>query len=104
MAGLDPARTALELHRQVRALQPWPGTELDCSGGTLKVCGVGAIRPGLEAPGTLRWSREGAWLTAGDGQALELTHLQRPGRPVQPAAQALQPWGGSGLTLTRKRA
>lgn len=98
MAPLDPARPAEALHRQVRALQPWPGTELRAFDTVLKVCGVGALRPCGQAPGTLRWAKGGAWLTAGDGQALELTRLQRPGKPVQPALQALQPWGSEGST------
>jgi methionyl-tRNA formyltransferase len=38
----------------------------------------------------------GAFLACGDGQALELTALQRAGKPVQPALQALQPWGAHG--------
>ena len=96
MARLDPARPGAELHRRVRALQPWPGTELELDGTVLKVCGVGGLRPDPGAPGTLAWSRQGAWLTAGDGTALELTALQRPGKPIQPAPQALQPWGGGG--------
>jgi methionyl-tRNA formyltransferase len=104
MAPLDTALGALELHRQVRALQPWPGTELSLDGTTLKVCGVGGLRPDGAPCGTLAWNREGAWLTAGDGQALELTLLQRPGKPVQPAAQALQPWGAAGAALTPRRA
>jgi len=104
MSPLDPARPAAELHRQVRALQPWPGTELTVADTLVKVCGVGALRPDPSPPGTLAWTREGAWLTAGDGQALELTLLQRPGKPVQPGPQALQPWGAAGsraLTLRR---
>ena len=104
MAPLDPGAPALVLHRQVRALQPWPGTELALDGTTLKVCGVGGLRPDPAGAGTLRWSREGAWLTAGDGMALELTLLQRPGKPVQPAAQALQPWGATGTALIPRRA
>jgi methionyl-tRNA formyltransferase len=102
MARLDPSEPAGALHRRVRALQPWPGTELLVDGQPLKVCAVGRIRPGSpaagapEAAGTLTWDRGGAWLTAGDGQALELTRLQRPGKPVQPALQALQPWGPEG--------
>jgi len=103
LAALDPAREALALHRQVRALHPWPGTDLDVHGTTLKVCGVGGIRPDPAAPGTLRWSREGAWLTAGDSSALELTLLQRPGKPVQPAPQALQPWGAAGTAAVTPR-
>jgi methionyl-tRNA formyltransferase len=97
MGRLDPRESALRLHRQIRALQPWPGTELFVKEGlTLKVCGTGALRADPNPPGTLAWSREGAWLTAGDGQALELTLLQRPGKPIQPAPQALQPLGVSG--------
>lgn len=98
MALLDPTRPALELHRQVRALQPWPGTEIHLGETLLKVCGVGDLRPSAHAPGTLSWDHQGAWLTAGDGQALELTHLQRPGKPIQQAPQALQPWGPKGQT------
>jgi methionyl-tRNA formyltransferase len=105
MAVLDPERPAAQLHRQVRALQPWPGTELAVRGSLVKVCGVGVLRPDPgSAPGTLAWDRQGAWLTAGDGQALELTLLQRPGKPVQPAPQALQPWGAAGHEVTPRRA
>jgi methionyl-tRNA formyltransferase len=99
MAALDPRRPAAELHRQVRALLPWPGTELVVRDTLVKVCGVGELRPDPGRPGTLAWSRAGAWLTAGDGTALELTLLQRPGKPVQPAAQALQPWGATGTLV-----
>jgi methionyl-tRNA formyltransferase len=100
MAPLDPRRPAAELHRQVRALQPWPGTELTVQGTQVKVCAVGGLRPDEGRPGTLAWTRQGAWLTAGDGTALELTLLQRPGKPIQPAPQALQPWGATGTLPT----
>jgi len=96
MSILDPRAPDLELHRRVRALQPWPGSGLTVNGAQLQVCGVGALRPDPHPAGTLVWSRDGAWLSAGDGFALELTLLQRPGKPVQPAPQALQPWGASG--------
>ena len=97
MARLDASRPALELHRQIRALQPWPGAELLLQDQLLKVIAVGPLRSSGDEPGTLRWDKAGAWLTAGDGQALELTRLQRPGKGVQSALQALQPWGGSGV-------
>lgn len=99
MARLDGTRPALALHRQVRALQPWPAAELTLGDQTLKVLGVGGLKASGDAPGTLRWGKAGAWLTAGDGQALELTKLQRPGKPVQPALQALQPFGAEGLRV-----
>jgi len=102
MAPLDPTLPALRLHRQVRGLHPWPGAELSFRDTTLKVCAVGNLRPDGAPAGTLAWNRDGAWLTAGDGTALELTLLQRPGKPVQPAAQALQPWGASGSGPTRR--
>lgn len=96
MSAVDCSRPALALHRQVRALQPWPGVELPAGELPLKVLAVGALRPSGDPPGTLAWGREGAWLTAGDGQALELVTLQRPGKPAQGALQALQPLGGTG--------
>ncbi|HXC16421.1 MAG TPA: methionyl-tRNA formyltransferase [Holophagaceae bacterium] len=96
MARLDALRPALELHRRVRALQPWPGAELGLEDGTLKVLAVGALRAMDDAPGTLRWSKDGAWLACGDGHALELLRLQRAGKPAQPALQALQPFGAQG--------
>jgi methionyl-tRNA formyltransferase len=100
MSALDPTQPAEALHRRVRALQPWPGTEVRAFDTPIKVCGVGGIRTCGQTSGTLRWSKAGAWLTAGDGRALELTHLQRPGKPVQPALQALQPWGAEGQVQT----
>lgn len=96
MARLDPDLPAAAIHRQVRALQPWPGTELSLDGVAVKVCGVGAIGPTEDPAAVLRWDRRGARLACGDGQAVELTILQRPGKPVQPALQALQPFGASG--------
>ncbi|MBL0311933.1 MAG: methionyl-tRNA formyltransferase [Holophagaceae bacterium] len=97
MARLELSSPALELHRRIRAMQPWPGTELRVENQALKVIGVGSLKASSDTPGALRWDKAGAWLTAGDGQALELTQLQRPGKAVQPALQALQPWGQSGV-------
>lgn len=97
MARLELSKPALELHRLIRALQPWPGAEVRLEAQSLKVIAVGSLKSSSDAPGTLRWDKAGAWLTAGDGQALELTHLQRPGKAAQPALQALQPWGASGV-------
>lgn len=99
MARLNAAEPGLSLHRRIRALQPWPGAELLLEGQVLKVIGVGALKPSGAPAGTLAWDKTGAWLTGGDGTSLELTSLQRPGKPVQPAPQALQPMGGRGAVL-----
>jgi methionyl-tRNA formyltransferase len=98
MGRLDWRRPAADLHRQVRALWPWPGSELELEGQPLKVCGVGGLRACYRDPGQLVWNKEGAWLSTADG-ALELTQLQRPGKPVQPSLQALQPYGASGSRM-----
>ena len=101
MARLDALRPTLELHRRVRALQPWPGAELVLDEGILKMLAVGAIRATEDAPGILRWGKNGAWLACGDGNALELLRLQRAGKPAQPALQALQPFGAQGVLKIR---
>lgn len=97
MAHLDPSRPALELHRRVRGLQPWPGVELHVGEQVLKVIQVGSLKPSDLGPGTLSWDNGGVWLTCGDGQALAFTRMQRPGKPAQSALQAIQPWGGKGM-------
>ena len=100
MAKLDPSEPALALHRRIRGLQPWPGAELSTEQGVLKVGAAGGMRASADAPGALRWDKAGAWLACGDGQAIELTRLQRPGKPMQPALQALQLFGASGSLKT----
>jgi methionyl-tRNA formyltransferase len=96
MARLDLSKGAPELHRQIRALQPWPGAEVQLGDTTIKILEVGGISPSGASPGSLQWDNRGARLTVPGGSAIELVALQRPGRPAQPARQALQPWGGRG--------
>jgi methionyl-tRNA formyltransferase len=57
---LDPDRPAAELERQVRALQPWPGTFVDTDAGRIKVLRASvapvigtssAAQPGTFGPG-----------------------------------------------------
>lgn len=96
-AMLLPQQKALDIHRQVRALQPWPSVEFDLDLETLKIRSVGLIKPSELPSGTITWSHaEGAWLTGGDGNAVEIVSLQRPGKGIQGALQALQPWGHQG--------
>jgi methionyl-tRNA formyltransferase len=40
---LDPGRPALELERQVRAYQPWPGSFIELDGARLKVWSAGVL-------------------------------------------------------------
>jgi methionyl-tRNA formyltransferase len=42
---LDPERPAVELERQVRALQPWPGTYVETEAGRIKILRAGVVPP-----------------------------------------------------------
>ena len=86
--ALDWAHPAGALDRQVRALNPWPGTWCHLDGAVLKVLaaepfsGSGA---GSGPPGTVL---EGLTVACGDG-ALRLLRVQRPGRAPMDAAAFL---------------
>jgi len=83
---LDFSEDSLALDRQIRALNPWPGTFCRLGDDVLKVL---AARPadGRGAPGTVLDDA----LTVACGQgALRLTRVQLPGRSVQPAKEFLR--------------
>ena len=96
MAKLDLTKDSITLHRQIRALQPWPGAEMQIDGSTIKIISVGEIAPSDSHPGTLRWGKGGAWLTVGGNKAIELLALKREGKPPMPSNQALQHFGKCG--------
>jgi methionyl-tRNA formyltransferase len=68
---LDPARSAVDLERRVRALQPWPGTFVDTVAGRIKVLRAVAASP-LE--GAARERREPG--TFGPGPELRLHTIE----------------------------
>jgi len=72
---LDVSRPAVELERQVRAYQPWPGSFVETDGGRLVVwrCEVEAAGP---SPGLF----DERGLGAGDGSRLRLLEVQPAGR------------------------
>jgi methionyl-tRNA formyltransferase len=77
---LDPARPAGELERQVRALQPWPGTFVDSPFGRIKVF-ASEVLPSLPAqqPGELvDDGLDGLALVTGSGR-LRLLEVQPAG-------------------------
>ena len=80
---IDWSRSAAEIDRQVRALDPWPGTFTMMEGTTLKVLAV-RPEPGTGVPGTVL---DRALLVACGDSALRLMRVQRPGRaPMDTAA------------------
>lgn len=81
---IDWSRPAIEIDRQVRALQPWPGAWTLLDGRRLHVRRAVPIPGASEAaPGTLLDTNPPAVAT-GDG-ALQLEVVQPEGRPTMPA-------------------
>ncbi|CAG4892150.1 methionyl-tRNA formyltransferase [Paraburkholderia saeva] len=93
-AALDWRRPAVELARQVRAFDPFPGGVATLEDGTaLKIWAAAAVDvaapAGEAAPGTIvEVSPEGVVVASGSG-ALRLTQLQKPGGKRLPVREFL---------------
>ncbi len=83
---IDWTRPADALDRQVRALNPWPGTFTTLEGETLKVLAAAPVA-GAGAPGQVL---DDALTVACGTAALRLLRVQRPGRPAMDAAALLR--------------
>lgn len=78
---IDWTRKAAAIDRQVRALNPWPGTHTRHGDEVLKVLGTAPLPERTEAPpGTVL---DGGRVACGGGTVLRLTRLQRAGRAAQ---------------------
>jgi methionyl-tRNA formyltransferase len=82
---LDWTRSADELSRRVRALNPWPGTFFE-KDGRIRVLAA-ETAGGTAAPGTVL---DDALTVACGSGALRLKQLQRAGRGALPAAEFLR--------------
>ncbi|WJF90134.1 methionyl-tRNA formyltransferase [Paraburkholderia bonniea] len=89
-ALLNWRRPAIELARQVRAFDPFPGGIATLDGATLKIWAATALAtPHNATPGSIiEISPEGVVVACGTG-ALRLTQLQKPGGKRLPAADFL---------------
>jgi methionyl-tRNA formyltransferase len=100
-ALVDWTLPAAALWRRARAFEPWPGLLSLCGGEPLK---LHRVRPvawhaanRAAAPGTFLGLVDGALaVAAGEGTALGLLSVQRPGRRELPAAEFLR---GERLTV-----
>ncbi|HKB28479.1 MAG TPA: hypothetical protein VKC59_05610, partial [Candidatus Limnocylindrales bacterium] len=83
---LDPARSAVELERQVRANLPWPGSFVETGEGRLIVhaAEVAGSEP-FDEPARLVPDGDGLALTTRDGR-LRLLEVQLSGRRTTDAA------------------
>jgi methionyl-tRNA formyltransferase len=93
-AALDWQRPAVELARQVRAFDPFPGGAATLDGAVLKIWSASAVdasgnTSGNAEPGTIvDVSPEGIVVACGDG-ALRITQLQKPGGKRLPVREFL---------------
>ena len=72
---LDPGKPAVELERQVRAYQPWPGSFVDTAAGRVVVWSASPGASGGPAKGIL----DERGLGVGDGDVLVLIEVQPAG-------------------------
>jgi len=85
---LDPARSAVELERQVRAYQPWPGSYLETEAGRLIVWSARtADREPGDVAGLLAGTVDGGLALATAEGRLVLEELQRAGGRRMTAAE-----------------
>jgi methionyl-tRNA formyltransferase len=81
---LDPTKTAIDLERQVRAFQPWPGSFVDTPFGRLVVWAAHPEEDGAgDAPERGRFDARGLGVGAGERLAID---------EVQPAGGSRMAW------------
>lgn len=86
---IDWSRSAVEIHNQVRGLDPWPGAYTTLGGEVLKLA-VTAPEAGGGEPGTvLAATADGVLVACGVG-ALKVGALQLPGKKRLAAAEFLR--------------
>ncbi len=87
---LDPAQPALQLERQVRAYQPWPGSFIDTPSGRLVVWRASSAPPdGARQVGRLMSVGDALALICGDGLLL-IDEVQPAGGRRMTGAEALR--------------
>lgn len=98
---LDWHRTARQLHNQVRALQPWPGSYTHWASGkgeplrlilnrVVVESDEETTEPGKSEPGTVLESHEGRLVVATGRGTLRIDRLQPAGKRVMEAAEFLR--------------
>ncbi len=88
-ARIDWHQPAAQIERRVRAFDPQPGCYFEFEGEPLKVWRARVVEGGAAAPGTASTLRDRFTLACGDGSALDLLEVQRPGGRRQPVAAFL---------------
>ncbi len=88
-AAIDWRCPAAEIERRVRAFDPQPGCHFGFEGQQVKLWRAQVSSGFAAEPGALQRHAGGLRIICGDGRALELLELQRPGGRRQPVAAFL---------------
>jgi methionyl-tRNA formyltransferase len=86
---IDWYRPAAEIERRLRAFDPQPGCHFVFDGEPLKVWRANVSAGFGENVGSVKIDRDRFRVACGDGQALDLLEVQRPGGRRQPTAAFL---------------
>ncbi|MGI6256846.1 MAG: methionyl-tRNA formyltransferase [Anaerovoracaceae bacterium] len=88
---IDFSRPAVEIERQVRAMNPWPGAYTHYRGGLLKIWEADVISSSEQkTPGTITSAgSDGMVISTGEGALLAKT-IQIPGKKRVPVAEYLK--------------
>lgn len=89
MGRVDWSRPALDIHNQIRGLQPWPAAYTSVSGKTLKLWRSRVLDDAGGLPGEILRAGERMIVSAGQG-AIELLEVQLEGSKRMPAAAMLR--------------
>lgn len=92
-AKIDWSLPAAELHRQIRAYQPWPVSFCEVDGQALRVWSAELVDKqvtGHTAGDVIHTDKHGIEVACGNGDVLRLTSMQWPGGKALNSVQMLQ--------------
>ena len=90
MSAIDWNKTALEIHNQVRGLNPWPSAVCKCLGKTMKVHKTTPSPMRTDAPVGTVVATAPLTVACGGGTAVELLEVQYEGGKRMPSADFLR--------------
>jgi methionyl-tRNA formyltransferase len=88
-AHIDWQQPAAQIERRIRAFDPQPGCHFEFEGEALKVWRAQVVNGLVGEPGAKHLDPQRFTVACGDGTALDLLELQRPGGRRQPVAAFL---------------
>ncbi|MFI3252924.1 MAG: methionyl-tRNA formyltransferase [Eubacteriales bacterium] len=92
LSPLDFSKSALTLHNQIRGLLPWPASQMELAGESIKVFASSLPDISTEMPAgkVLKGDKEGIDIACGDGKVIRLTMVQGQGGKRMSASDYLR--------------